>query len=213
MSTYAANCVPMLQCIRHSRDSCKNNCICMGGVILLCDHITQIPIFLSVFLARLTETKSILLQFKTLPGSLCPHRTLMGPPLPSAEAAQALGAATQFRPFLTPSLPVLSNWKSQFFAHYVICHCPFRQLSLGYQPSAHFCHVTLWLHLAKSLLHLLAVMSNTILPITCSSSHLPSAGYRRGLVILGWVSSIGVPLPWPCLLRSWQATEPQPSLH
>lgn len=69
----------------------------MGGVILLRDHIMQIPIFLSVFLARLTETKSILLQFKSLPVSLCPHRTLMGPPLlsgASAEAAQALGAAT-----------------------------------------------------------------------------------------------------------------------
>lgn len=67
--------------------------------------------------------------------------------------------------------------------------------------SCAFLSCSLRLHfLAMNLLHLLPVISDTILPITGSSSCLPSAGYRRGSVALGWVRYIGVPLPWPCLL-------------
>lgn len=159
-----------------------------GGVILLSNHITQIPTFFSSFSTRLTEAKSILLQLKTLPGCPCPHRTLLGHPLPSScscllqMVSDPISSCAQQMEILT-LCTLLHNFPLSLQA-------AFLQL-----PASCAFLTWFWLHfLPINLLHLCPVTSNTILPIAGSSSHLQSAGYRRGLVILGWVSCTGVPL-------------------
>lgn len=146
---------------------------------------------------RLTEAKSILLQFKTLPGSLFLHRTLLEPPLLSAVhscLAQVVSDPISSHdqqmeiPFFCTLLHNLPLFPPAVFFQFLFCG---------------FLTQFLWLHfLAINLLHL-----HPFKP------HLPSPGCMTVLFIQGWVSCTWVPLPWPCLLCTWQTIKPQPSLH
>lgn len=165
-----------------------------------------------------TKAKSILLQFKTLPGGPCPHRTLPGHPATFHHSSCSCPSAGHSSLVQTVSDPI-SSCAQQLEIPILCTLLPNFPLSLQaaflqLPASCPFPSCSLWLHFfAMNLLHLFAVISNTILPVTRSSSHLPSSGYGNGLVILGWDSHFGVPLPWPCLLCSWQTTKSRPSLH
>lgn len=179
----------------------------MGEVILLSNHITQIPIFFSSFSTRLTEAKSILLQLKTLPGCPCPRRTLLGHPLPSScssllqMVSDPISSCAQQMEILT-LCTLLHNFPLSLQA-------AFLQL-----PASCAFLTWFWLHfLPINLLHFCPVTSNTILPITGSSSHFVTILVtEEGWLYWGESAVLGSPFPWPCLLCSWQTPKPQPSL-
>lgn len=118
----------------YSSGSSKNNCSCMGRVILLSNHITQIPIFFSVFQQDWLKPRASCSNLKPSQGACAPTGHCWGTHCLAA-------AAACFRWFLIPSLPVPNKWKSLLFARsFITSHYPFKQLSFSYQPPVHFWH-------------------------------------------------------------------------